>query len=119
MRLAIPIFVAILVSAFLSGCVQKEQNTNTHVDSIVSKCVSLCQNARNNTNLSNGPCLSNNIAPGWVCDVAHWPRQPVDNNPENQCPAYGKTAHAFVEVDPNCRPIREYNGRDMKLFNAV
>jgi hypothetical protein len=42
-----------------------------------------------------------------VCDVAHSPRQEVDNNPHNQCQSYliGQ-AHHFVEVTPECRLIR-------------
>ncbi|OGE16119.1 hypothetical protein A3F00_04285 [Candidatus Daviesbacteria bacterium RIFCSPHIGHO2_12_FULL_37_11] len=50
--------------------------------------------------LSNGPCISNALMPGWVVDIVHNPRQEVDNLPENQCSAYleGKAAH-FVELD--------------------
>lgn len=50
--------------------------------------------------MSSGPCLSNEIIPGWVVDVAHNPRQPIDNLPENQCSAYrdGRASH-FVELD--------------------
>lgn len=57
--------------------------------------------------LSSGPCLSNAITQGWVCDVAHRPRNDaVDNDPANTCPAYGSTAKHFVEVDENCRIIQ-------------
>lgn len=58
-------------------------------------------------NLNNGPCLSNEIYADWVCDVAHDPREQIDNIPENQCPVFreGK-AHHFVEVDENCDFIR-------------
>lgn len=56
---------------------------------------------------SNGPCLSNALLPGWVLDIAHHPRQPVDDLPENQCSAYreGKALH-FVELDPDGNLIR-------------
>ena len=71
-------------------------------------CELLCrEKLAEGIDLSNGPCLSNQIAPDWVCDVAHDPRQEVDNQPENQCPAYGKTAMHFVEVTPECALIRE------------
>lgn len=57
--------------------------------------------------LSAGPCLSNEVIPDWVADVAHSPRQDVDNLPANQCPAYGEgTAHHFVELDPQGNLIR-------------
>jgi hypothetical protein len=47
---------------------------------------------------SRGPCLGV-IKEGWVVDVAHDPRQDVDDEPENQCEAYrsGEADH-FVEL---------------------
>lgn len=50
--------------------------------------------------ISNGPCLSNALIPNWAADIVHSPRSPVDDLPENQCPAYreGKVSH-FVELD--------------------
>ncbi len=52
------------------------------------------------TDLSNGPCLGK-IADDWVLDIAHLPRQPVDNLPENQCAEYREgRAHHFVEMSP-------------------
>jgi len=59
--------------------------------------------------MSGGPCLSNEIIPDWVADVAHWPRQEVDNDPVNQCPAYRQgRAHHFVELDQEGNFIRAY-----------
>lgn len=59
--------------------------------------------------LSKGPCLSNEIIPDWVVDIAHEPRQPVDSDPANQCEAYrdGK-AHHFIELDEEGNYIRAY-----------
>jgi hypothetical protein len=95
----IPILFAII---FLSGCAQQQ-------DGIVSSCTQLCRQEKNKgTDLSAGPCLSNSIAEDWVCDVAHSPREDVDNLPENQCSAFGKTANHFVEVDVNCSLIKKY-----------
>ena len=57
------------------------------------------------------PCLSDNNPEwnisGWVCDVAHSPRQAMDDLPENQCSEFreGKSNH-FVEVDAACEFIR-------------
>jgi len=50
--------------------------------------------------ISNGPCLSNALIPNWAADIVHSPRSPVDDLPENQCPAYreGKVSH-FIELD--------------------
>jgi hypothetical protein len=59
--------------------------------------------------LSEGPCLSEGL-PGmsdWAVDVAHDPRQPVDDQPANQCGSVrdGKTRH-FVELTPDGKLIR-------------
>jgi len=57
--------------------------------------------------LSAGPCLSNEAIPDWVADIAHNPRQDVDNLPANQCSAYRDgAAHHFVELDPDGNLIR-------------
>ncbi len=76
-------------------------------------CVELCRIAhKEGIDLSTGPCLSDTYLTGWevndwVCDVAHLPRQPVDNLPQNQCKAFREgRAHHFVEVDENCNVIR-------------
>lgn len=55
---------------------------------------------------SSGPCLGT-IASDWVLDIAHNPRQPIDDLPENQCADYlNGRAHHFVELDPNGQLIR-------------
>ena len=56
---------------------------------------------------SNGPCLSNNLLGEWVIDVAHSPREAIDDLPENQCTAYltKKITH-FIELDPEGNLIR-------------
>lgn len=57
--------------------------------------------------LSNGPCISEDLMSGWVADIAHDPRQEVDDDPANQCQNYGegKASH-FVELDLNCKLIK-------------
>ena len=59
------------------------------------------------SDFSNGPCLSDALMPGWVLDIAHNPRQPIDDLAENQCPSYreGRAQH-FVELDLNGNLIR-------------
>lgn len=57
--------------------------------------------------LSDGPCLSNALMPGWVADIAHNPRENVDDLPTNQCSAYiNGTAQRFVELDIDGNLIR-------------
>jgi len=57
--------------------------------------------------LSNGPCLSNDLRAGWVVDIVHNPRESIDDLPENQCQAYteGRAKH-FVELDQKGNLIR-------------
>ncbi|MDO8559588.1 MAG: hypothetical protein Q7S23_00930 [bacterium] len=74
------------------------------------QCQQLCrQQVTLGADLAAGPCLGNPI-PGlenWVCDVAHLPRQAVDNDPANQCAAFrsGSAKH-FVEVGQDCNVIK-------------
>lgn len=57
--------------------------------------------------LSSGPCLSNALLPGWVLDIAHNPRQEIDDLPQNQCSGYREGgAQHFVELDPEGNLIR-------------
>lgn len=108
-----------------AGCSrQAQQETSTAVDAATGlgaaktkieqvdpqlakvKCQDLCRvELTKGMDLSAGPCLGNPIAgiPQWVCDVAHNPRQAVDNQPEHQCSAFrAGTAKHFVEVDEQC-----------------
>lgn len=57
--------------------------------------------------LSFGPCLSDALMPKWVVDIAHNPRIPLDDLPENQCPSFreGRVEH-FVELDIDGNLIR-------------
>ena len=62
------------------------------------------------TDFGAGPCIGDPL-PGlggdWVADVAHDPRQAVDDRPRNQCSSYRSgRAHHFVELDPSGRVIR-------------
>ncbi len=61
------------------------------------------------TDFSNGPCIAEQLPdlPDWSVDVAHDPRQSIDDQPANQCQDYrqGKTHH-FVELDPDGNLIR-------------
>jgi len=60
-------------------------------------------------NLSAGPCIARQLPslPDWAADIAHNPRQPVDDQPMNQCQSYrdGQTHH-FVELTPTGQLIR-------------
>ncbi len=113
------IFALFLFATFLFGCISMSSyaqpklvgsnETKSMEQQAIDNCISLCAKEKSNgVNLSNGPCLSNEIVSDWVCDVAHNPRQDIDNNPTNQCSAFGSGAHHFVEVDENCGFIKKY-----------
>jgi hypothetical protein len=56
-----------------------------------------------------GPCIAEQL-PGlddWIADIAHDPRQEVDDDPANQCRRYreGEASH-FVELTPEGELIR-------------
>jgi hypothetical protein len=94
------------VYLYLSNIVMQTFGTGGDIAPIVNDCIFKCREKLNaGINLENGPCISNNIASGWVCDVVHSPRSPADDLPENQCSEYGKTAAHFVEVDINCNYV--------------
>lgn len=105
-------FALFIILILISGCIQQktapEQVPAT--EKATSLCVNLCKSELSKgTDLSNGPCLSNEIIPDWVCDVAHSPRQAIDNMPENQCSGFREgTAHHFVEIDTSCNLIKTY-----------
>ncbi|MEK7511778.1 MAG: hypothetical protein AAB575_02060 [Patescibacteria group bacterium] len=57
--------------------------------------------------LTNGPCLSDELDGDWVLDIAHDPREAVDELLENECPAYrdGRAEH-FIELDEEGKVIK-------------
>jgi len=97
----------------LAGCVQQAQKQEVAAsEDATKKCIYLCQQEKaKGTNLDTSPCIGNPIDGfnDWVCDIAHAPRQAIDNMPENQCSAFreGK-AKSFVELDPECKVIKVY-----------
>jgi len=94
----LPLLVLLM---FASGCVNEVTDENMALE----KCRELCESS--DLDLDASPCLSNDVAKDWVCDVAHSPRQEIDNQPENQCEAYRNgTAHHFVELDADCELIK-------------
>lgn len=79
----------------------------TGADDILKSALNLyLEKKRGGVNMENGPCLGK-IANDWVLDIAHNPRQTIDNNPQNQCQDFveGK-AHHFIELDPDGKLIR-------------
>lgn len=110
MKWALILIVGVLL---VSGCTgMKSPEEASYKNPAATLCKELCQAELHvGEDLSNGPCLSDDNPEwdieDWVCDVAHNPREPVDNLPENQCQDFreGKAKH-FVEVNPNCEFIK-------------
>lgn len=76
-------------------------------DDVLKNALNLyLEKKREGTDMANGPCLGK-IADDWVLDIAHNPRQPIDNKHQNQCQDFieGK-AHHFIELDPDGKLIR-------------
>ena len=97
------------ISDYTTGKVQIEQKKQADKTLASVQCQQLCQNkiADDSQDFNIGPCLSESIIPDWVCDIAHSPRQPIDNDPRNQCATFRNgTTHHFVEVDGNCNLIQ-------------
>jgi hypothetical protein len=103
------VFAAILIGILFLGYYYL-QAPKSDVEKAKNICIQKCKQAlAAGQNLNNGPCLLNpiNELPDWVCDVAHWPREAIDNLAENQCSAFREgIAKHFVEVTPNCEFIR-------------
>ena len=86
----------------------QSQTSMSERDLAISKARELFEQKRaEGMDFSNGPCLADEIIPDWAVDVAHNPRQPVDNRPENQCSSFREgRVHHFVELDPQGNLIR-------------
>lgn len=86
-----------------TGISALQQKLNADRDLAIGRATALyAQKVVEGMSMENGPCLSNEIIPDWVLDIAHNPRQEADDQPKNQCSAYRKgMAHHFVELDIN------------------
>lgn len=109
------LIILVLTVLFLTGFLTLLLNkafvkgpTKTEIDTAVNQARYLySQRKKLGEDFSNGPCLSEALLPGWVVDIAHNPRQPIDDLPQNQCLSYreGKLKH-FVELDIDGNLIR-------------
>lgn len=101
-----PLFVAlaltaVILTAFITYGLNSGGVTKSDIDIAVNQAKYLHQMKKSQgEDLSSGPCISNALMPDWVADVAHSPRQTIDDLAANQCPAYleGRARH-FVELD--------------------
>lgn len=99
---------AVVMAALVAGCGGSSGASQDDRDKAIA-AARFIYAGKAKEDLSAGPCLSESI-PGlsdWAVDIAHDPRQPVDDQPANQCQSFrdGDTHH-FVELSPDGRLIR-------------
>jgi hypothetical protein len=96
------------VVALVPGCGGGPSQTER--DRAVTEAMQAYHEAKSaGVDLKRGPCIAEQLQglPDWVADVAHDPRQPVDDDPANQCARFRNgEAHHFVELDPTGDLIR-------------
>jgi hypothetical protein len=108
-----PCFIAGLcaaISLVAAGCGGGDGASQSEQDQAVAEAQTAFQRVqRSGRDLSAGPCISESLPglPDWVADVAHDPREAVDDEPANQCQRYrSDQAHHFVELNVDGRLIR-------------
>jgi hypothetical protein len=104
-----PFAMAVVAAVFIAGCGGGSGASQADKDKAIAAAKFLYAGQAGRPDLDEGPCLSESL-PGlsdWAVDIAHDPRQPVDDRPANQCQSYreGRTHH-FVELTPDGQLIR-------------
>src|SRR5262249_31023306 len=99
-----PAALAVVSLFAVAGCGGNGKATVSDKDQAIAKAMLIFhQKQESGVDLSNGPCLAEQLPglPDWAADVAHDPREPVDNQAANQCSSFqaGQTHH-FVELTP-------------------
>lgn len=105
MKITLLLIVLLSVTLIL-GCTGDGVNQKAKTE-----CIQACNDALSaGQDLSSGPCLLNPMSnPDWVCDIAHSPRQEIDEDPANQCLEFANgDADHFVELSPTCEIIKVY-----------
>ncbi len=95
------LFIFLLLIGLIAGCTPKAERE------AMNACKASCTAARASVpDFFVGPCLAQEITPGWACDVTHNPRQPIDDDPRNQCASYRDgVIQNQVELDIDCEVI--------------
>jgi hypothetical protein len=110
-RWLLPAFIAAVLATItlvVLGCGDGDSASQEDKDKAIA-AAKFIYAGKAKEDLSSGPCLSQSI-PGlsdWAVDIAHDPREAVDDQPANQCQSFrdGDTHH-FVELTPDGRLIR-------------
>ena len=101
--------LALVTFVLLTGCGAGSPSQDVRDRAVSEAMQAYREQKASGTDFARGPCIAEQL-PGledWVADVAHRPRQPVDDQPANQCQRFRDgEAHHFVELDPSGHLIR-------------
>jgi hypothetical protein len=102
--------VALASVLLFAGCGGDDGASDGEREQAIAQAQEAYDRARTSgTNLVDGPCIAESLTdlPDWVVDIAHDPREDVDDDPANQCRRYrdGEASH-FVELTPEGELIR-------------
>jgi hypothetical protein len=105
-----PLIVAIASAALVApGCGGNDVSEQEQDRAIGAAKQAYEEAVAEGEDLDIGPCIAEELPdlPDWVADVAHDPREDIDDEPENQCQRYrdGEASH-FVELTPEGVLIR-------------
>ena len=105
--LALLAVASLLSSGFLAGCIRDHPSNEEKERAVTAALRVYADEQAKGTDFSNGPCIAEEVIDDWSVDIAHDPRQDIDDQPENQCQFYRdrKTKH-FVELDPEGNVLR-------------
>jgi hypothetical protein len=109
----LPPFIAGVLAATtlaITGCGGGDGASQSDRDKAVAEAQAAFRQVQaSGRDLNIGPCISESL-PGladWVADIAHDPRESVDDDPANQCRRYrAGDAHHFVELNVDGQLIR-------------
>jgi hypothetical protein len=101
------VLLMLALAGALAGCIRDGASNEEQAEAVAAALVVYEQKALSGEDFSNGPCIAEEVIDDWSVDIAHDPRQEIDDQPDNQCQYYrdGKTHH-FVELTPEGELIR-------------
>ena len=101
-----PLLIALTAAALLAGCGGDDDERDRAIDAAAT---AYAEAQSSGVDLEPGPCIAEQLPEldDWVVDIAHDPREDIDDDPANQCRRYrdGEASH-FVELDPQGELIR-------------
>lgn len=99
-------FLALLLilGACDAGEGEGSRDTLAGREDAITECIKLCEfNISNEADLSQGPCLNEEVVEDWACDIINVPPQEADELPANQCEDHPDLVEHIVSLDPDCK----------------